>query len=213
MNNGYDILENKIPSDVIDYLQSYTMIVKERLVPQIGKDKEVGSGIYWKGLDMASMASICTDDENYKLFNVYTSKFMYDVITDYIPEPYLFNDQIVVKLPHEDMKFEPHYDNQYGPFPNDKELVTINCMLILDDYTDENGAIKVFDERWITLYPKIGDILLIEGNTLHSSENNNSDYSRRSYICVYTNKSIGKGFQQGFYHEQFIIRTNEMGFK
>ena len=125
MNKGYDILENKIPSDVIDYLQSYTLEVKERILPLLGQVKPNGSGIYWRGLDMASQSPVSSDIENDKLYSVFASRFMYDVITEFIPEPYFFNDQIVVKLPHEDMKFELHRDNQYGPYPNDKTLVKL----------------------------------------------------------------------------------------
>ena len=64
MNNGYDILENKIPSDVIDYLQSYTLEVKERILPLLGQVKPNGSGIYWRGLDMASQSPVSSDIEN-----------------------------------------------------------------------------------------------------------------------------------------------------
>jgi len=203
MNNGYAILENKIPTNIVKYLQSYTLEVKERILPLLGQVKPNGSGIYWKGLDMASQSPVSSDIENDKLYSVFASRFMYDVITEFIPEPYFFNDQIVVKQPHESFLFEEHRDNQYGPYPNDKTLVTINCMLVLDDHTDENGGIKVDGKG---LYPKTGDIVLIEGNTLHSSNNNNTDNPRRVYLCVYSDRPIGKGFQQGFYHEQFIIR-------
>ena len=196
----YQLLKNKIPQEIVEYLQSYTLEVKERVNMHLGKEKPNGSGVYWQGLDMASSSPLSVDIEKDKLYSVYASHWMYDIITEYISEPYFFNDQIVVKEPHEDFKFEPHYDNQYGPTPDDKELVTINCMLILDDYTDENGAINVDGK---TLYPKTGDILLIEGNTIHSSENNKSDYPRRAYICVYSNKPIGKDFQKGFYYHKF----------
>ena len=129
---------------------------------------------------------------------------MYDLITKYIPKPYLFNDQIVVKNKDVNMPFEPHYDNQYGPFPDDKSLLTINCMLVLDDFTDENGTIEVLDNnKWVSLYPKTGDIVLIEGNCVHRSSPNTTDKPRRAYLCVYSNKSIGKNFQKGFYYEAF----------
>lgn len=199
----YELLENIIPKQMIEYLQSYTSTVKKRIKPIEGNPKPNGSGVYWKGLDMASSFEFATDDENEKLYHIYTSNFMYNLITKYIPEPYLFNDQIVVKEPFEQFDFKPHYDNQFGPHPNDKSLLTINCMLVLDDFTPENGAIKVFDKEWVTLYPKKGDVLLIEGNTLHSSEMNKSDSIRRAYLCVYSNKSIGEGFQKGFYHKKF----------
>ena len=68
---------------------------------------------------------------------------------------------------------------------------------------NENGAIKVYKDGLLTLYPEKGDILLVEGNTLHSSEKNKTDYPRRAYLCVYSNKSIGKNFQKGFYYERF----------
>ena len=199
----YQLIKNKIPTNIVKYLQSYTLEVKERILPLLGQVKPNGSGIYWKGLDMASQSPVSSDIENDKLYSVFASRFMYDVITEFIPEPYFFNDQIVVKLPHESFLFEEHRDNQYGPYPNDKTLVTINCMLVLDDHTDENGGIMADGKG---LYPKTGDILLIEGNTLHSSNNNNTDNPRRVYLCVYSDRPIGKGFQKGFYHEQFIIR-------
>lgn len=199
----YELLHNVVPQPMIEYLQSYTSEIKRRITPLEGQQKPNGSGVYWKGLDMASSCELSTDEENQKLYDIYTSNFMYNLITKYIPDPYLFNDQIVVKQPHEWFEFQPHRDNQFGPHPNDKTLITINCMLVLDDFTEENGAIKVFDNEWVTLYPKKGDVLLIEGNTLHSSEMNKSNQPRRAYLCVYSNKSIGKGFQKGFYYEKF----------
>tara|TARA_Y100001954_G_C15784005_1_gene591479 strand:- start:688 stop:1299 length:612 start_codon:yes stop_codon:yes gene_type:complete len=200
----YNIIENIIPTDIVEYLQEYTAEIKQRIKEHEGKPKSNGSGIYWKGLDMASSCDLSSKEENKKLYDIYTSKFMYDIITSYIPTPYLFNDQIVVKEPNEEFSFEPHRDNQYGPFPNDEELLTINCMLVLDDFTKENGAISILDDEWITLYPKVGDVLMIEGNTLHSSKINLSNHSRRAYLCVYSNKSIGKNFQKGFYYEKFV---------
>ena len=77
-------------------------------------------------------------------------------------------------------------------------------MLVLDDFTDENGTIEVFDNnKWIKLYPKTGDIVLIEGNCLHRSSPNTTDQPRRAYLCVYSNKPIGKDFKSGFYYSEF----------
>ena len=131
---NFKLLKNKIPQDIIEYLQDYTLEVKKRIKPYEGQPKSNGSGVYWKGLDMASKCPISSHLENKRLFEIYTSKFMYDIITEYIPNPFLFNDQIVVKEPHEEFDFEPHRDNQYGPYPNDETLLTINCMLVLDNF-------------------------------------------------------------------------------
>ena len=206
-NNGYEVLKDVIPQETIKYLQEYTLIVKDRLNGMFGVDKPVGSVKYWQGADMASKFPLSSDEENDKLYEFYTSKFMYDIVINYIPKPFLFNDQIVVKLPNEDFVFEPHRDNQFGPKPDDKDLLTINFMLVLDDINEENGGFHVKDRltnNWVSLEPKIGDIVLVEGNTYHKSYKNLSDKVRRVYICVYTNESIGKGFSNGFYHERFL---------
>ncbi len=198
----YKLLENKIPTHIIEYLQEYTLELKNRIKDVHMEPKPNGSGIYWQGLDMASKCELSSDEENQKLYDVYTSQFMYDIITEYISEPYLFNDQVVVKLPNEEFSFDAHYDNQYPPL--DTSYTTINCMLILDDFTEENGAIKVLDDTWIRLFPKKGDILMIDGNTLHSSEENKSDNVRRAYICVYSgDKLIGEDFEKDWHYERF----------
>ena len=199
----WKLIKNCIPSDVIEYLQDYTLKVRHRVEGVLNEEKNIGSGRYWKGIDMASSLPLASEEENKKLFDIYTSLNMYEIVGNYIDFPYLYNDQIVVKLPGEDFDFQPHYDNQFGPYPDDKELVTINCMLVLDDFTEENGGIRVLDEEWIDLYPQKGDILMINGNTVHASGNNKSHAPRRAYLCVYSNKPIGKGFQKGFYYQPF----------
>lgn len=200
----WKLIKNCIPSDVIEYLQDYTLKVRHKVEGVLNEEKNIGSGTYWKGVDMASSFPLASEEENKKLFDIYTSLNMYELVANYIDFPYLFNDQIVVKLPGEDFDFKPHYDNQFGPYPDDKELVTKNFMLVLDDFTKENGGIKILDGEWIELYPEKGDILMIDGNTVHASGNNNSHAPRRAYLCVYSNKPIGKNFQKGFYYQPFI---------
>ena len=200
----YKVIEQAVPSDVVKYLQYYTNEAMCKTKNHQGSAREKGSGIYWGGICMASSLPLATDEENKKLFNIYTSDFMYNIITEYIKEPYLFNDQIVVKDKNVNMTFDSHCDNDLGPFPGDKSLLTINCMIVLDDFTDENGTIEVYNgESWIKLYPKTGDIVLIEGNVFHRSSPNTTDMPRRAYLCIYSNKSIGKNFKSGFYYQKF----------
>ena len=204
----YKLFKDVIPYDILEYLREYTLYAKQVVKPYEGQFKPIGSGKYWKGIDMASSLPLVSDEENQKLFDIFTSKFMYDIVTSIMPIPYLFNDQIVVKEAREEFVFGEHYDNQYGPYPNDPFLVTMNFMLVLDNFTKENGAIRVFDkqrEEWIEFLPNAGDILMIEGNTLHASNKNQSDSPRRAYLCVYSNRPIGEGFQEGFYSQRFIV--------
>ena len=200
----YKVFKQVIPQETLVYLQDWTLFTKEICEFYRGKPKANGSGVYWQGLDMASQCPLTTEQQNKKLFEVYTSQWMYDLVSQHIPKPYLFNDQIVVKLPGEQFNFSPHRDNQFGPLPDDANLVTQNFTLVLDDFTQENGALQVWENnQWHTLLPKAGDIIMIEGNTIHKSAANNSDKPRRVYICHYTDRPIGESFQKGFYNQPF----------
>ncbi len=200
----YKVFEQAIPEETLEFLRAWTLETKELCRPHQGKSKPNGSGVYWRGLDMASQLPLATAAQNQKLFEVYTSRWMYDIVKQEIPTPHLFNDQIVVKLPGEQFDFSPHRDNQFGPLPNDPNLLTQNFTLVLDDFTTENGALQVRQSgKWHQLLPKAGDIIMIEGNTIHMSSPNKSNKPRRVYICHYTDRPVGKGFQQGFYHQPF----------
>lgn len=198
------IFKQVIPQETLQYLQEYTLEVKALIEQHAGQAKANGSGTYWKGLDMASQLPLATQAQNERLYGVMTSDWMYSLVKQYLDKPYLFNDQIVVKMPQEEFNFQPHRDNQFGPLPDDTTLSTFNFMLILDDFTPQNGAIQVMESNtWYTLYPKAGDILMIEGNTLHASGPNRSDQPRRVYLCHYTDRPLGEGFQQGYYSTPF----------
>ena len=47
-----------------------------------------------------------------------------------------------------------------------------------------------------------GDIVIIDGNTPHTSTPNTSSKIRALYACVYSSHPIGK-FKSGFYNEKF----------
>ena len=161
---------------------------------QIDRIREIGIGLRldsrkysdWDGIPCASRFSK-------DLYDFYTSDIMHTVSQKYLGNTvYLFNDQIVVKLPHDTMEFEPHYDNQYGPDSN-REKNTINISVILDDFTDDNGTLSLKnldDGQWVTIYPKKGDLVVIGGNTYHRSGKNLTDFPRGLYACVYTDTPI-----------------------
>ena len=200
----YKVFKQVIPQDTLSYLQDYTLFVKELTEFFQGKPKSNGSGKYWQGVDMASSLPLATDIQNQTLFDIYTSDWMFKLVTQFIPKPYLYNDQIVVKMPGEEFEFQSHTDNQFGPLKEDKTLVTQNFMMILDDFTQENGALKVRGTtQWQELLPKAGDIVMIEGNTPHYSGKNKSNKPRRVYLCHYADRQMGKDFQSGFYYQEF----------
>lgn len=137
---------------------------------------------------------------------VYKSEKMYDIASKLLDtdDVWLFNDQMVYKLPNDGMSFVSHYDNQFGPFP-DGSITTINCCIILDDIDQQNGGLSVKNRdngKWVKLSPKAGDIVCIDGDTLHKSGENRSDSPRGLYACVYSKAPIH--FQQ-YYKERFIL--------
>jgi hypothetical protein len=141
-----------------------------------------------------SVASFLSPD----LFKYYTSDFMYNIATQLLETDviHLFNDQIVIKLPNENFKFEIHSDNAYGPH-NDLALKgvfkTITCAWILDDFTQENGPVSILNRQtneWDTPLPKKGDMIIWDGDVLHQSSINKSNKERAVWLCVYSTKDL-----------------------
>ena len=149
-----------------------------------------------------------------ELFRYYTSDFMYDIATQLLEteDIYLFNDQIVIKLPNEDFKFEKHTDNGYGPH-NDLALKgvfkTITCAWVLDDFTNENGPVSILNKQtneWDIPLPKKGDMIIWDGNTLHESSINKTNKERAVWLCVYSTHDLTsiKPHNSDFFKNKFF---------
>jgi len=183
---GWTHLKDVLPYEVTD------------TVKRIGERMRIDVSKYstWKGISCASKF-----DET--LYSLYTSDTMLRLSQDILGDTvYLFNDQIVIKLPNDTLDFVAHYDNQYGP-NSDGTIHTVNLCWILDDFTDANGGLDVKnqdDGEWVKLYPKRGDIVAINGNTYHRSGKNKTNESRGLYACVYTESPI---HLDGFYTNKF----------
>lgn len=197
---GFIHLKNVIKSEELEITRNLAIELKLKYSEFEGQTRENGSGYFWKGLEMASTL----DD---RLYPQYTSNTMIELAKKYleVEEPYLFNDQVVVKLSNEVFAFEPHFDNQYGINPEAAlrgEFKTINFCQILTDMPIESGPISCFNNKtneWETITAKAGDIIAIEGNTIHGSTLNTSNNIRVVYACVYSTHPIGN-FQKGFYN-------------
>ena len=193
-SQGYEILEQVIPEYYLDLARSEAYRLKELLLDIMDQPAEWGQPQHWLGLEMASKYSN-------ELYALYTSSLMYDIAHRYLGDnPYLYNDQVVVKKPLEDFAFEPHYDNQYN---NPRNIQTMNALWILDDQNKYNGNLWVKDKLykiWMPLYPKAGDIVLLDGNTYHASGDNITDMPRGAYACVYSSENME---DERYYTEPF----------
>lgn len=174
MQKPYEILRGVIPFDSLEKAQKATLELKEWLLENnlVGKKSALGTGTYWKGIETASRISPT-------LHELYTSDFMKSIVSKYMSEAYYYNDQVVVKMPKEPFAFGKHYDNQFAP----EGLHQVNFMWILDDITPESGGFKVED---VPVDLKAGDILVLDGNTVHASGINFTEKPRRAWACVYT---------------------------
>ena len=178
----------------VSQMREISLRAEDVIVSNNGKEKPLGSLKYWKGLDMAS------EDSNMSLFDkdylkmVSTSEIYSRIAFEFLDDVYLFNDQLVTKMPKEDFDFEPHQDGAFNIGP---EFDNLTIMIILDDFTKENGTIECYDKDWKTLYPKSGDIIILNGTTLHRSSKNKSELPRSTYILHYTN-----GYYNPRYHRK-----------
>ena len=174
MQTPYEILKDILPQDYLEKARKATLELKEWLLENdlVGKKSNLGTGKYWKGIETASRISPV-------LHELYTSDFMKSIVSEYMSEAYYYNDQVVVKMPKEPFAFMPHYDNQFAP----DNLHQINFLWILDDITPESGGFKIEDT---SVELKAGDILVLDGNTVHASGLNFTDKPRRVWACVYT---------------------------
>ena len=210
---GFIHLKNVIDKELLEYTRDLAIKMKYKYISSVGKPREWGTGVFWAGYEMASKL-----DSN--LFSSYTSKIMYDLSSTFLEteEPYLFNDQVVVKLPGEGFAFEPHYDNQYGPNPTaaaNGDYRTVNISWILNDMPTETGPLICLNSKtgkYEEIIAQAGDIVAIEGNTLHGSNQNVSSNIRGLYACVYSTDPIGDYHNnpnypypnfKGFYNEKF----------
>jgi hypothetical protein len=185
----YEILRGVIPADYLEKAREETLRLKNWILNNglLDTPSELGSGNYWRGIETASRISPI-------LHELYTSDFMKSIVSNYMEEAWLFNDQIVVKMPGEPFEFPPHRDNQYCY----SSIHQVNFAWILDDITEENGGFQIQGKE---VKLNAGDILVLDGNTVHSSGRNFSTEPRRNWACVYTTGSTN--FKK-FFSERFI---------
>jgi 23S rRNA U2552 (ribose-2'-O)-methylase RlmE/FtsJ len=196
---GYVIIPNCISNNIIEDCKQICLSIRN------SSEKQV-----------ISVASFLSPE----LFRYYTSDFMYDIASELLEtdEVYLFNDQVVIKLPNEDFKFEKHTDNAYGPHNElavKGEFKTITCAWVLDDFTEQNGPVAILNTQtneWDIPLPKKGDMIIWDGNTLHESSINKSNKERAVWLCVYSTHDLTsiKPFNseffknKNFYSDRFV---------
>ena len=184
--NGWIHIRDVITNKIVFELRNRAIKWRKWVNDKEGTPCQYGPPIHWKGLGCAGMY-----DEY--LMKFYTNKLMYNLASKLLntKDIWLYNDQIVVKLPNDNFGFTTHTDNE------SEGTNSVNICVILDDFTDENGTLQI---KGTKIYPKAGDIVAIHGDTPHQSEPNKSDKARCLYACVYSSSKIN---HQRFYNNKF----------
>ena len=210
--HGWALETGSVPETILVGLRSRGLELRNYVESRLALPAPYGTDTHWKGVSCASMYSGSTLNDGYVLDGYlkefYQSQMMYDHASQLLgtDDVWLFNDQMVMKLPGCGLGFYPHYDNQYGGPENiDGNMHTVNICVILDDFTETNGkiAIQHSDGEWLELLPTSGSLLAINGNTYHQSEPNVSSAPRGLYACVY---SEGMITLHNFYRERFLTK-------
>lgn len=190
--HGWVHIENVIPQNLIDIVTEVSQECKQIAVENEHTPAPYGTRIHWKGLG-------CASKYEPRLLECYKSEVNRRIATELLETDilYLYNDQIVLKLPNEEFEFEEHYDNQYSS-NRDNRIHSVNLSWILDDFTDDNGTLNMSGQQ---IYPKKGDIVAIRGDVIHSSKPNISNKSRLLYACVFNgNEPV---IHENFYKEKW----------
>ena len=97
---GYIHLKNVIEPNIVAETRHLAIQLRKKYKDQEGQDRTEGGGIFWKGLEMASILDT-------RLWGLYTHPNMKEIAKTFlqIEEPYLYNDQVVVKLPNDNFLF------------------------------------------------------------------------------------------------------------
>ena len=198
---GYIHLNDVIPHTQLKIARREAINLKRDKISELGKPRNNGTGTWWRGIEMAGTL-------NEELYMCYLHPIMQQIVPVFMEtaDLFLFNDQVVVKLPNEEFSFPEHFDNQYGPDPEgalNGDFKTINFMWVLTNMTKESGALEIKNNetgKWDLIEAKAGDMIVIEGNTLHRSDHNTTDKPRALYACVFSNKPLEL---DGFYKSKW----------
>ena len=109
---GYIHLNDVIPHTQLKIARREAINLKRDKISELGKPRNNGTGTWWRGIEMAGTL-------NEELYMCYLHPIMQQIVPVFMEtaDLFLFNDQVVVKLPNEEFSFPEHFDNQYGPDP------------------------------------------------------------------------------------------------
>ncbi len=212
-DEGYFILENAIPEQLLNLLQgecqNFIDLADARM------DEQGADVIGLNHRNKRYFVSNCYLKQP-KLREFLFSRLMEDICRATLGEnAYLFWEQYVVKGASEGMKFSWHQDSGYVAYPDHEPYLT--CWCALDDMSEENGTVHVMpfshigirswvkhireegsndlvgyfgEKKGVPVVAPAGSIAVFTSVNFHSSGANRTPQLRRAYIAQYSMEPI-----------------------
>ena len=209
-HNGCVILRNQLGHDELGVLQDACdhLLLEPPDDDNSGKSHNIGRGqdrrfLRHRHEDLPALRDFILGEDMKRLASTFTGG-----------QPYLFNEQFVVKGPKTGASFAWHQDSAYVGFDHEPYLT---LWIALDDATVDNGAVfilprdlnhdrSIADHRWDAdgkeligydggdpgepaLVPA-GSIVAFSSVTLHRSSANVTERPRRGFIAQYSSEPI-----------------------
>jgi len=215
---GYMILENRIPSDMLTMLREECHYFVGYQDGQMDAREEGSAGITHRGRRyfIANRYRM-----SHRMNQFLFSDLMADVARATLGDTvFLFNEQWVVKGPEKGMKFGWHQDSGYVRYgwAQSPHRPYLSCWCPLDDVNEENGTVYILphsrggtknraidhehesgtndligykgDDPGIPVICPAGSIVAFSSYTLHRSGANTSRNMRRVYLAQYSGERI-----------------------
>lgn len=211
LNNGYNIFNNAVSVDLIDRINKKI----DLLVPHRG---HAHNHKYYPAATVAECKDLAVwwsqELSGWPEVQKITEQLI-TVVGSMFDEPSSYIADIITNEPG-NTHIKPHIDSPYR-FPkwwNEDELLGVQCILPLCEFTKENGGTGLLpnshNTRWVVKdsyagkyneeflagvdQPKMspGDALIYHPRTLHSTMPNNTDVPRRALLIHITSKEMAR---------------------
>lgn len=188
-NNGYVILEQRIPSELLHSLsKAVDKVFVEHRILQLENDSDIKS-------DGVALHALLSDDTFIDLLqHLLDEGFIYQLQQNYFNSKCILNSLSALNnLPNcPNFAAKVHRDLRFysGDFP-----MMLNCLIMLDDFTVQNGGTyllpkshleerKPSDDEFFSKAVQAtgtkGDILIFNANVWHASAPNTTQNGRRA---------------------------------
>jgi len=183
---GYYIYRNVLSPEIVELFQIYADRALE------GKEKGDSIHAIVENPELLTLLYILKDKEVLK-----------DIEKYYFASKFIINSFSVLNNIHNNQNFSANIHRDIRFFSGNCNLM-LNMLIMLDDFTEENGATRILPRSHKTkelsildwnkyskqITGKAGDIIIWNSNLFHCSESNTTDAGRRAIPIVFQKSAM-----------------------